>query len=114
MKRLLMVILIIGGVVTGGSYLLTGRLPWVALSEEEQQVIALREAFNQVREQWQAAGRTQALGVDASSQVEAPLASLERIERDLAALTPRLKTTEARNRATVLSREIAAFRTEMR
>lgn len=114
MKRLLAVFLLVAAVATGGYYLTTGRLPWVALSQEEEQVIALREEFNALREQWRAAGRTQALGVDASSQVEAPLASLERLERDLAALTPRLTSTEARNRATVLQRELAAFRAEMR
>lgn len=114
MKRLLAVFLVVAAAFTGGHYLMTGRLPWVALSEEEQQVIALREAFNGVREQWRAAGRTQALGVDASSQVEGPLATLDRLERDLAELSPRLKSPEARNRATILQREIAAFRSEMR
>ncbi len=112
MRRLLAVVL--GGVFIGGHYLAFGRLPWVALSEEERQVIALREAFEQARGQWQAAGRAQSLGVDASSQGEAPQAALDRIDRDLEALVPRLKTTEARNRATILRRDIAVFRSEMR
>jgi hypothetical protein len=114
MKRILFVFLVVAGLFTGGYYYMTGRLPWVALSPEEQQVIDLGEEFERAREQWQAAGRTQALGVDASSQVEAPLATLERIDRELEALTPRLKSTEAKNRATILRRDLAAFKSEMR
>ena len=114
MKRLLAVVLFVAVIVTGGYYLATGRLPWVALSLEEQQVVALRDEFDRAREQWQAAGRTQALGVDASSQVEAPLATVERLERDLADLMPRLKTAEARNRAASLQRDLATFKGEMR
>jgi hypothetical protein len=114
MKRLLAVALILGGALVGGSYLMTGRLPWVALSDEERQVAALREAFDEARRQWQAAGRTQALGVDASSQIEAPLARLDQIDRDLAELVPRLKTLEARNQAASLRRDLATFKAELR
>jgi len=114
MKRILTVFLVVAGLFTGGYYFMTGRLPWVALSQEEQEVIALGEEFQRARQQWQAAGQTQALGVDASSQVEAPLATLERVERDLEALGPRLKSTEAKNRATILRRDLAAFKSEMR
>ena len=114
MKRLLAVFLFVAAALIGGFYFASGRLPWVALSQEEQRVIALGEAFERARQQWQAAGRTQALGVDASSQVETPLATLERIDLELADLTPQLKSTEAKNRATILRREIAVFKSEMR
>ncbi len=114
MKRILTIFLVVAGLFTGGYYFMTGRLPWVALSQEEEQVIALGAEFQRAREQWQAAGRTQALGVDASSQVESPLATLDRIDRELADLTPQLKSTEAKNRATILRRDIAAFKSEMR
>jgi len=114
MKRLLVVVLVLGGALVGGSYLMTGRLPWVALSAEEQQVEALRESFSLVRQQWKTAGRTQALGVDASSLTEGPLANVERIDRDLAELIPKLKTVEARNQANQLKREVTTFRSEMR
>ena len=67
MKRLLVVVLLVGGVMVGGSYLMTGRWPWVALSPEEQQVAALRESLGRIRQQWREAGKTQALGVDASA-----------------------------------------------
>jgi hypothetical protein len=114
MKRILAVFLVVAALFTVGYYFATGRLPWVALSTEEQQVIDLGEEFARAREQWQAAGRTQALGVDASSQVEAPLATLDRIDKELAGLTSQLKSTEAKNRATILRRDIAAFKSEMR
>ena len=77
MKRLLIVLLVLGAAFVGGSYLLTGRVPWVAPSEEERQMADLQEAFRHIRQQWKRAGRTQVLGVDASSQIEAPLARLE-------------------------------------
>ena len=114
MKRILGVFLFVAAAFTGGYYYMTGRLPWVALSEEEQQVIDLGEQVARARQQWVAAGRTQALGVDASSQVETPIATLERVERELDELTPRLKSTEAKNRATILKRDIAAFKGDMR
>ncbi|WP_257305441.1 hypothetical protein [Geothrix campi] len=114
MKRILTVFLVVAGLFTGGYYFLTGRLPWVALSEEEQQVIALGEQFQRARQQWQEAGRTQALGVDASTQVETPLATLERVDRELEELAPHLKSTEAKNRATILRRDLAVFKSEMR
>ena len=114
MKRFVLIVLLIGGAFVGGYKMMTGRLPWVALSEEEKQVLVLREEFGRIRQQWQTAGRTQALGVDASSQVDEPLAKLETLERALAFLTPRLKSTEAKLQASDLSHEIATFKSEMR
>jgi hypothetical protein len=114
MKGPLIVLLVLGGAFVGGSYLLTGRLPWVVLSAEERQVADLQVAFVHIRQQWKTAGRTQALGVDASSQVEAPLAGLEQLERDLAELAPKLRIPEARKQAQSLRQEIAVFRSEMR
>ncbi|HEY3401426.1 MAG TPA: hypothetical protein VGK03_12415 [Geothrix sp.] len=114
MKRILVVILVLSGVLIGGHYLMTGRLPWVALSDEEQQVVALREEFDRIRQQWRQAGQTQALGVDASSQSDSIPDRLEQLDRTLAELTPRFKTYEAKNQATTLRREIATFKSEMR
>src|SRR5664279_2249594 len=114
MKRLLAVLLVLGGAFVGGSYLMTGRLPWVALSAEERQVADLQEVLVHVRQQWKTAGRTQALGVDASSQIEAPLARLEQLEKDLTELAPKLRTPEARKQAQSLRQEVAVFKSEMR
>lgn len=114
MKRLLVIMLLIGGAFVIGYKVMTGRLPWVALSDEEQEVLAFRQEFNRIRQLWQTAGRTQALGVDASSQVDDPLARLERLEQALADFTPRLKTTEAKLQADSLRGEMATFKAEMR
>jgi hypothetical protein len=86
----------------------------VVLSAEAQQVADLQEVFVHIRQQWKSAGRTQALGVDASSQIEGPLARLEQLERDLAELAPKLRTPEARKQAQSLRQEVAVFRSEMR
>ncbi len=114
MKRLLLVVLLVGGAIIAGSYFMTGRLPWVALSEEEQQVAGLREQFDAIRRQWNQAGKTQALGVDASSVSDDLPGRLDRLDQTVADLIPRLKTVEARNAATFLRRDIATFRSEMR
>lgn len=114
MKKLLVVLLVLGAAFIGGSYLLMGRLPWVTISAEERQVGDLQEAFVHVRQQWKSAGRTQALGVDASSQIEGPLARLEQLERDLTELAPKLRTPEAKKQAQSLRQEIATFKSEMR
>ena len=113
MKRLLLVALLVGGVMVGGSYLLTGRLPWVALSPEEQQVAALRERLSRLRQQWRAAGQTQALGVDASSTSDSIPDQLDQLDREVAELLPTLRTTEAREQAVFLQHDIATFRGEM-
>ena len=114
MKRLLLVVLLVGGVMVGGSYLMTGRWPWVALSPEEQQVAALRESLGRIRQQWREAGKTQALGVDASSLSDDIPTRLDRLDQEVEALLPQLRTTEAREQAVLLRRDIATARAEMR
>ncbi|HEX7553443.1 MAG TPA: hypothetical protein VF378_07800 [Geothrix sp.] len=114
MKRLLILLLVLDAAFVGGSYLLMGRVPWVALSGEERQMADLQEAFRHIRQRWKTAGRTQALGVDASSRIEGPLARLEQPEKDLGELAPKLRTPEARTQAQSLRQEIALFRSEMR
>ncbi len=95
MKRLLVIALLVGGVMVGGSYLVTGRWPWVALSPEEQQVAALRDTLGRIRQRWREAGKTQALGVDASSLSEDLPPQVDRLDQAVADLQPQLKTTEA-------------------
>jgi hypothetical protein len=113
MKKLLL-LLLLGGACLGGYSFMTGRLPWTVPSPEEQQVAALREEFGLVRQQWKQAGRAAAIGVDASSMTETPLAKLETVERTLEDLAPRLRTPEARLKANVLRKDISTFKNEMR
>ncbi len=114
MKRLLVIALLVGGVMVGGSYLMTGRWPWVALSPEEEQVAALRDNLGRIRQRWREAGKTQALGVDASSLSDDLPTQVDRLDQAVADLQPQLKTTEAREQAVLLRRDIATFRAEMR
>ena len=114
MKKLLLIILVLGGAFIGGSYLMTGRLPWVQLSAEEQQVAALREEFDQLKRQWREAGRAALSGIDTGSTTEMPLAKLEQLEKALAERLPTLKTGEARLQASQLQREIITFKADMR
>jgi len=113
-KRLLLFLLVIGGAIIGGSYYLTGRLPWVEMSAEEQRIAALREEFSVACQQWRQAGRAGSFGMDTSSMTDAPVAKLEQLEKTLEELTPTLKTSEARLQAGKLRRDIAAFKSEMR
>ena len=114
MRPILVLVLVAGVAWIGGSYALHGRLPWVAVSDEEQQLQTLRESLDRIRAQWRAAGRAGALGLDASSQAEGPLMALEQLEKDLAALEPRLKRGPDKVQAAKLRREVAMFRSEMR
>jgi hypothetical protein len=114
MKRLLLVVLVLGAAFIGASYYATGRLPWVAQSPEEAQVAELREAFSAIRQQWKQAGRAGTFGMDTSTVTDSPLAKLEALEASMSSLAPRLNTPEARNQMTVLRREVAAFKSDMR
>ena len=114
MKKLLLILLVVGGAFVGGSYLLTGRLPWVAQSVEEQQIGELREEFSRACQQWRQAGRAGSFGMDTGSLTDSPVAKLDDLEKTLAELTPKLKTSEARLQAGKLRRDIAAFKSEMR
>jgi hypothetical protein len=115
MKRLLLILLVLGGAGVGGYYLAYGRLPWEALSGEDQQVLVLREQLSRIRQQWAQAGRAQALGpMDTGSMVEGPLAKVDQLERDLEELAPKLKHPQAKVQAANLRQEIATFKMTMR
>jgi len=114
MKRLLLVLILLGGLGTGGYYFVHGRLPWVAQSPEELQVAALRAELDLVRQQWKQAGRAATFGMDTGTITDTPLAKLEQLEGALADLEPRLTDARARNQASQLHRDIAAFKGSMR
>ena len=114
MKRFIVAVLVLGGAGVGGYYATTGRLPWVGMSREEEQVAELQQELGQIRQQWQAAGRAQTFGMDTSGITDVPLARLERLDRSLAELLPKPKTPEARNQAGALRRDLDRFRSQMR
>lgn len=114
MKKLLVLLLVLGGAYVGGTYALTGKLPWVEVAPEAKQVADLRAELTRVRQQWQQAGRAATFGMDTGSLADAPLARLEQVELSLEALTPKLKTPEAKQQAGALRRELTAFKSELR
>jgi hypothetical protein len=114
MGRFLLILLMLGAGGTGAYYASIGRLPWTSVAPEEAEVSALKEELRLIRQQWKQAGRAGALGVDTSSVTDGPLTKLERLEKSLAEVIPRLKTSEARNQAVQLRRDLASFKSEMR
>jgi hypothetical protein len=114
MKRFLVLLLVLGCLFAGGFYVVNGRFPWAEVPPEEQEVAALREGFQQVRQQWKQAGRAATSGIDTSSVTEAPLARLEQLEKNLEQVALRLKMPQARKQAEDLRRDMAVFKAEMR
>jgi len=114
MRRFLILLIVLGGAGTAGYYYLYGRLPWVSLSQEEQQVAAVRAEFDVIRQQWKQAGRAATFGMDTSSVTDTPLAQLERTEKTLADLEPGLQSQKARDQAAQLRMDIRAFKLTMR
>lgn len=113
MKKLLFVLLVIGACIAG-YYYTTGKLPWVEMTPEEQQVAALRQEFNQVRQQWKQAGRAGTFGLDTGTLADKPMEQLEEIEKGLDLLMGRLRTPAAKHQADLLRLDITAFKSEMR
>ena len=114
MKKLLLILLVLGVAGVGGYYYAYGRLPWVDPSPEEQQISALKEDFARIRQQWAQAGRTQAVGVDAGSQVDGVLARLDKLDLELEDLSARVKSTQVKIQASNLRTEVAAFKMNLR
>ena len=114
MKKLFLLLLLAGGLGTGTYYYLYGRFPWQPPSVEELQVEVLQDAFDHARQHWQDAGHTATFGTDASALADPAVADLERIEADLAAVTPRLTSRPARIKAEQLRQDLAAFKAAMR
>jgi hypothetical protein len=114
MKKLVLFLLVAGGLGSGVYFHLYGRLPWQPPSADEQQVEALREAFGQARQHWQAAGHTAAFGIDASSLADPAIAELERIQAGLDEVAPQLSSRPARIKAEQLRRDLASFKASMR
>jgi hypothetical protein len=114
MRNLLLLVLVLACAGIGGYYYAYDRLPWEEASPEDQQISALKDDFTRIRQQWAQAGRTQGLGVDAGSQTEGVMARLDKLDRDLEELSPRVKGTQAKVKLSNLRTEIAAFKMSMR
>lgn len=113
-KKLLLLALFIGVLYVGATYLSTGHLPWVTLSPEQVRLEEMGQDLERIRAQWAAASRAGSFGMDTGSTADQPLAQLDRLEKALADLTPKLKTDETRAKAASLLREVKTFRSQMR
>ena len=114
MKRLLIILLALAGLGTGGHYLAYGRLPWVDPSPEEVQVAGLQTELGELRRQWKQAGRAAVFGADTSTITDTPLARVQRLEGALAELEGRLTSPRARDQAARLRQELETFKAGMR
>ena len=114
MKRLLIILLVLGGLGTGGYYLAYGRLHWVDPTPEELQVAGLKTELGELRQQWKQAGRAAVFGADTGTITDTPLARVQRLEGALAELEARLTSPRARDQAARLRQDLASFKATMR
>lgn len=115
MKKILLLLLIVGGVYGVNHYLNHGSLPWSTTSGEEQQVAQLKEEAESVFRQYRQAARAAAISsVDTSSLAVDGLSKLEKVAKELETLRPQLQTSAAEEAAAKLADEIASYRSQMR
>ena len=114
MKKLLLFLIVAGGIGLGVNYYMTGRLPWVEPTPEEQEVDRLQQEFAVVQAHWKEAGHAAVFGADPNSAVDPAVEEFQKIETSLAEVTPRLKSREAWLKAEQLRRDLANFKEEMR
>ena len=113
MRKLILFLILATGMGTGVHYSLTGRLPWMTPSPDEQEVETLQASFNSLCQQWKQAGHVAAFGADPTTATDATVAELDRIETTLAGLAPRLQSRQAQVRAERLRQDLAAFKAGM-
>jgi hypothetical protein len=114
MKRLLLIILLIAGAGVGGYYYTTGSLPTLLLTGDEKKVAQLRESFEAARVRIRQTKRAAISGVDTSGMGDGSAAEIDEFRRDLMVLRAQLKSSDAKDAAQKLLREIEAFRFEVK
>lgn len=118
LKRLLIVVVLAAGALVAYNYATTGSITLVpsgGVSVEDREVSELRQRFERARTQFAQAHRAAAIGgVDTTGDVEATLADVGRIERELAALKKRLTSPPSIREAEDLSRAVAEFSRQTR
>ncbi len=118
MKAILLFVVVVVVAVLAFNYFTTGKLtlmPGAAKSPEEHELDRLAENFRAAAQEYEQAGREAAVsGVDSTYAVEAALATVNGVERDLKALRGRLKDPAVRKRADELLAEVKRFQDEVR
>ena len=115
MKKLLATVVFLAVVAVGANYLIKGGLPFMQqMSEEDQEVAALRSDLRAAQQEFRQAGRAAGLsGMDTTAEAEAAIREVERIERELRQLERRLTTDTAKRSARQLADEITDFKQEV-
>ena len=117
MRKLIVLVAVVAGVLLAFNYLTTGELtlfPGNSSSEEERQLNRLRGEFREAAQEYRQAGRQAALGgVDTTYAAEAALEAVDRVEKDLKALR---KTIDESLQGEVddLLREIGKYKKSLR
>lgn len=118
MKKLvgIMAIAIVG--LVGYNYATTGEftlVPSFSKSQEERAVQELQDRFAVAKKQFNQAYRTAAVaGIDTTSDADAALGSIKRIERDLASLRKKLSEDRAKRKADLLAQAVQEFDKKLR
>ena len=115
-KIVLLVIAIVGGLLAY-NYLTTGELRLLpgGQAESSPELVSLREDFDAAKQSFAQAGRSAGLtGMDTTFDAGAALEGIERIEKELLALKPRLTSDADIADAERLESEIKRFKGELR
>ena len=114
MKALVIVLLLIGALMLGHNYLQTGKIGFnVSLSEEEAELRSLDDRLSDAVSAYRVAGRGTSIGGMApDSTADSSAAAVRRVERDLAALEPRLDEA-GKAEAKALRARIASAKAQM-
>ena len=114
MKKALVVVALMVGGLLAYNFVTVGQLtiiPGSTLSEEEEELEALESRFEAARSRMTQANRAAGMtGSDTTADAEAALRQVERVEKELKEVMPKLSSDSARQKATALQREIQEFK----
>ena len=114
MKNLVFLIIIALAGLVAYNYFTTGEvklIPSAALSEEEQQVQALKEQFLEAQSRFMEGSRGASIGgIDTSADVVGAMREVQEIEGEVRALAARLDPGPAKDKATKLLSQIETFK----
>jgi len=118
MKKFIVLIILIVAALLAYSYFTTGKLPLLSSfspSEESQGLKQLAADFRDACNLYRQAGRTAGLtGLDTTSEADAALREIDRIEGDLKTLKSDMTSEDAMNEAARLEAEIRVFKSGLR
>jgi hypothetical protein len=118
MKNFIALVIVLVVALLAYSYFAKGGLPFMPSepqSGEAQQVAQLADDFRSACNEYRQAGRTAGLtGLDSTSEADAALGEIDRIEKALTRLKADITTDDARRAADKLAAEISAFKRGLR